>query len=183
MSRGFYSWHPSLLNRRLYADDLPLDPRAMMAMHIGWSRVAGQDTQFHTPEPDNFNRVIMADKAVHCEFIENNVFYRDLLRDKWWTFYYVPAAQLPKFDAWLLQQNYELLWKHPRAAAVRPRRNLLWNRQSAPELNLNERLYTMGYFDELQRKYFSEDSTMLTTRLGPLRQEVTDALQNISQQV
>lgn len=183
MSRGIYTWHPRLNPHHFYTEVLPSDPRIMIAMHINWQKPTGPETLFHTPEPDNFNRAIMAKRAIMCDFIEDNVFYRDLLRDKWWSFYHVPINQLPAFDAWIKQQHYDLLWQHKKAAAVRQRRTLLWNKQSAPDLNLNERLYAMGYFDNLERKYFSEDNAMLTTRLGSLRSEAKEIMQNISQQV
>lgn len=164
MSRGFY-------NLRL-ADtrDLPSDPRFPVAQHIGWTRSTnGVDTEFHTPEPDNLNRVIMYDHPIECKFIEDNVFYRDLARNKWWSFYYVPLDQLDQFDQWIMEQPHDLLWTHNKPASLKRRRGLLHNTRSQSELTLDERLFTMGYYANLNSKYFSDDDKKLLERLGPVR--------------
>lgn len=165
MSKGNFTWHPSMGD--LSREDLP-DPRYPVAQHIGWHRAIKGITEFHTPEPDNFNRAIMAQLPIESHIIKDNVFYRDLLRDRWWSLYYVPADKVVEFDTWLYQQPYELIWRHSKAPVVRPRKPLLFSRINYPEMTLNERLHTLGYYDKFKIQLLPDDEYW-QQRLGPAR--------------
>lgn len=168
MSRGFYNF----VSRDACWDELPTDPRFPIARHMNWVKPSTVDTEYHHPEPDNYNRVVMADRPVECKFIEDNVFYFDNIRNKWWSVYYVPDHMINDFDLWLDQQKFDLKWRHPKPRALRPRRALLYNRKNCPELSLDERLYTMGYFSKFSEKYFTENDKELLDRLGSVRTEI-----------
>lgn len=168
MSRGFYIDIP-----RSRQHNLPPDPRFPIAYHIGWTRPTQKlETDWSTPEPDNYNRAILARKPIECEFVRDAVYYFDAERSAWWTVYCVPKDQLDQFDQWVQEQDYQLRWYQPHPAATRCRKGLLYNRKNGSEMTTEERLYTMGYYAKLSSKYFSDDDRKLLERLGPVRTEL-----------
>lgn len=187
-SKGYVVWHErGQTNKSLYKD-----PRVPIAMHMGWQRQQGREVLFNNPQPDNFNRALLAKKPIECKFIANNVFYRDLITNNWWSVYYVPwnngdtfdleaGCQIKEFDAWMNSQDYLLAWRNYRPAALRPGKELLYVRKGG-EITVNERLWTMGYYTKLHDKYFSDNSKMLESRLGSARAEL-NSLIDFSQQV
>lgn len=171
MSRGFY-----INLKRQDQRDLPTDPRFPIAQHIGWVRPTHNETEYFVPEPDNYNRAVMAPKPLECPFIEDQVFYRDLERNAWWSIYYVPQHLANRYDLWINNQTVIYRWWQPNPAAMRQRRPLLYNRINSHEMTTNERLYTMGYYANLHSKYFSDDDTILFSRLGSARANLLENL-------
>jgi hypothetical protein len=57
------------------------------------------------------------------------------------------------------------------ASKIKPQRGLLWARHNIRNDNQtdNERLFTMGYFDEFKVKYFNDDATYVDSLLGEAR--------------
>lgn len=141
------------------------DPRIALARHIEWNRNGLGETQFTIPEPDNYNYAILADRGVECDVIKNQVFYKDTHRNGWITLYYVPDDQDQCFNAWLAQAPWRSYWRSNRPVAVRQPRPLLWNRQRATELTLEERLYTQNYYRDFFAKYFSDDTKTFVERI------------------
>ena len=168
-SKGFYVNVP-----KKELDRWPADPRFPIARYMSWTRPNGTQTEYSIPEPDNFNRAVMALRRLTCPFIEDHIFYYDTLRSSWWTVYYVPPSRLQEFDLWVDQQEYIIRWYHSKPAAVRTRKSLLYNRVNSYEITDNERLYTMGYYNKLAEKYFKEDDRPLLDRLGSVRKELLD---------
>ena len=151
--------------------DIP-DPRVAISQHIGWVRSTTLDTDYTTPEPDNYNFAILADHAIDCKFVKDQVFYLDRKGMGWWSVYYVPDNDVDLFTIWMKQQRFKMYWSNNRSPKVRPRRRMLYSNNRTVELTLNERLYAMGYFKDFSVKYLGDDDAMLLERLGPARAEV-----------
>ena len=148
------------------------DPRIAISKHIAWVRPCAMETEYCLPEPDDYNYGVLGKEIVECKFIEDNVFYKDLNTDMWWSIYYVPKDKVEKFLTWLEQQTFELYWNSQRSGTLRNKRPLLYVRKNQPELTTEERLYSMGYYANLHSKYFSDNDTILLERLGPARAEI-----------
>jgi hypothetical protein len=101
------------------------DPRLPVARHIGWTKVLGTETNFTLPEPDNYNRAVIAVKPVECPFIEDQVIYRDLNKDLWATVFYVPEEQQSEFELWLSRTDIQAHWRHNNSPKFRRQRSLL----------------------------------------------------------
>jgi hypothetical protein len=130
-----------------------VDPRLALAKHIGWNRPVGNETEYSLPEPDDFNYAVYDDKPHDCMLIENQVFYKDKKSLGWWTLYYVPEELLQDFFTWANPIDFKICWIPQRPSKMRRRRPLLHTRMCAPEQTPYERLYTMGYYDELQNEF------------------------------
>jgi len=170
--KGIFTWRIARSNQQ----DLP-DPRIRIAQHLNWTRVSTTETTFSVPEPDSYNRAFRSALPVECKFIKDNVFYRDLQTDNWWNVYYVPEDKIKEFDIWQQLQPWDVAWRHNRVPVLRQRRHLLWVRNNLPDLSLNERLFTMGYYSDLSKKYFAEDDTFLLNRVGTARDTIYDLLE------
>ena len=150
--------------------ELP-DPRVAIARQIGWIKTTSPVTEYTTPEPNNYNRSICDIKSRICSFIEDQVYYFDASRRVWFTVYYVPEEQIAEFDLWMLSLPVLAYWRHSSASKLRPQRRLLWAKGSSGERTLtdNERLFTLGYYDELRSRHFTTDDSYLNYALGKRR--------------
>lgn len=114
------------LNHWTYSAQAPkrdyIDPRLPVARQIGWTKIAGIDTHFSVPEPDNYNRAVLTDKPVECPFVEDQVIYKDIRKGMWITVMYVPEEQLYQYDEWLWRLRPEAYWQHTNAPKIRYRR-------------------------------------------------------------
>ena len=164
MSKGFYQ-----NIKRADSQHLPADPRFPIARHIGWTRSNLPETEFTIPEPDAYNRAVLAERPLECNFIKNSIFYRDETTTNWWTVYLVPKEQELEFEVWIREQPYKIFWWHPKPAAIRRRKSMLCQRKNLAELTAEERLYTMGYYAKLSQQHFSDNDNILLERLGPVR--------------
>lgn len=102
-----------------------IDPRLPVARHIGWTKLAGSETMFSVPEPDNYNRAILTKKPVECVFVEDQVIYKDLNKDMWITLLYIPDEQLGEYNAWTMRLKPEAYWQHTQAPKIRYRKDSL----------------------------------------------------------
>lgn len=130
-----------------------VDPRIAIARHIGWIKPITNETEFSLPEPDHYNYAGMANQAHDCPFIADQVFYRDLKANKWWSVYYVPQELVDAFITWAEPIQYDHCWTPHRSTRMRTRRGLLHAKKHSIEQTLPERLFTMGYYDELQKEF------------------------------
>lgn len=148
--------------------DLP-DPRIQLARQTGWKKFHSHETEYPTPEPDNYNRAVLAHIPIDCSILEDQVFYKH--RDSWITLMYVPEEQIVQVDSWIRQCRPMAVWCHLKPPKVKPQRGMLWTRDNISDTNMtdNERLYTMGYFEELKVKYFSDDTEYVDSLLGSAR--------------
>ena len=147
------------------------DPRIALAKWLGWKKLNYPITEYSTPEPDNYNRAVFANDPVDCKIIKDQVIFYDKVNQGWITLMYVPDTQLAEVDSWIEQCRPQAHWVHLRAPRIKPQRGLLWARNNIRDDNQtdNERLYTMGYFDEFKVKYFSDDTTYVDSLLGEVR--------------
>lgn len=89
-----------------------IDPRIAIAQHIGWERSYNNYTEFSVPEPDNFNRAVIAVQPIDCLIASNQVFYLDKYRDGWVSVYYINPSDSINFVRWLRDQDYYASWHH-----------------------------------------------------------------------
>lgn len=150
-----------------------IDPRVAIARHIGWINTHnyGYPVPWRVPEPVNYNYAVRSGRPIECKFIQDQVFYRTETDSRWWTVYYVPEDSLAAFDSWVKQQPIDYLWFHTRPPAIRTNQRLLYNKKAA-EINVNERLFQMGYYAKLGSKYFVDDDHALLSIMGPVRDRV-----------
>jgi hypothetical protein len=139
------------------------DPRIAVAKHIGWIKPISNETEYSLPEPDHYNYGGLADKPIECPFVPDHVFYRDRQSRGWWTLYYVPEELNEQFIAWADDIDYNYRWTPHRTTRMRHRRPLLWARPSSIEQTIDERLFTMGYYDRLQTTYNIDITEVLGT--------------------
>ena len=155
-----------------YALDIELkDPRLALAKHLGWKKLNSAYTEYTTPEPDNYNRAVFGLHPIDCDVIEDQVIYYDKSSQGWITLMYVPDHQITQIDAWIAQCQPWAYWQHNKPPKIKPQRGLLWVRGNISDVNQtdNERLYTMGYFDEFKVKYFNDDTEYVDSLLGEAR--------------
>jgi hypothetical protein len=150
--------------------ELP-DPRVAIARHIGWTKTTSAFTEYTTPEPNNYNRSVCDVKYRICNFIEDQVYYFDAHRQLWFTVYYVPEQQITEFDIWMDALSVQARWRPSLCSKLRPQRRLLWAKASTSDHTLtdNERLFTLGYYDELRSQHFTTDDSFLNSALGQRR--------------
>lgn len=155
--------------------DFP-DPRIIIARHTGWKKTTGEFTEYTTPEPDNYNRAIFADYPIDCSIIEDQIIYYDDSKKSWITLMYVPEEQIVEVDSWIHQCKPKAIWQHNKPPKIKPQKSLLWTRDNISDRNMtdNERLYTMGYFEDLKVKYFSDDPEYVDSLLGRARAILKD---------
>jgi hypothetical protein len=137
------------------------DPRLAIAKHIGWNKPMTNETEYTTPEPDNYNYAVFNALPWECSFIENQIFYRDKKSNGWWSVYYVPESQREEFLTWAGPLPFEICWTAMRFTKLRRRRPMLYARAGAVEQTTHERLYTMGYYEELQKEFNVDVSAKL----------------------
>lgn len=154
-----------------------LDPRTALARHIGWHALTNTASysDFTYPEPINYNYAVRAQRLIHCDFVRNSVFYRDLTENKWWSLYVVEKSAIRQFFDWVKLQPIDIFWFNRTPPQPRRVKRILYNTKPA-DINGNERLFQMGYYSKLQSKYFSEDDKKLLELLGPVRDRVLEGL-------
>ena len=152
------------------------DPRVPIARHIGWKKSYTPYTEYSTPEPDNYNHGILLEKPILCDFIRDQVVYRRAKLGHWWTMFVVPEEQEAEFITWLHTLQVIVYWYAPRAIKPKERKPHLWSKKTQAELTDNERLYTMGYYKNLESKYFTEDNKELSLRIGNPRADINSTV-------
>jgi hypothetical protein len=152
-----------------------LDPRSLIARQISWQRPSGNITDFTVPEPENYNRAVYTPQPVEFDWIKYQVIYKYMNRNAWITACYLTAEECVKFDAWA-QANDITYWRHHKARPFRESRPLLYRGATKAEISLDERLLTMGYYENFVVKYFSDNAQLVHSRLGTPRECLPDLL-------
>ena len=151
-----------------------IDPRIALARHIDWQKTY-DETEFSLPEPDNFNFATLSQRPLFCESVKNQVWYQDFYKSGWISLYLVTPQELPAFKDWLKQQPWRSYWRTGKPLPLRTRRSMLWNRRTATELTLEERLYLSGYYKNFIAKYFADGhAEFVYRRLGEPRGRLID---------
>lgn len=177
MSKTYWTYSPEYSGNKTF-----VDPRIAIARLIGWEKYTGPDTVWPTPEPDNFNAAIFTLRPCECKFIKDQVIYYDSYRAGWMTVMLVLEDQIQDYAQWLNDQKPLAHWNYSKSAPLRPRKNFLRLRgevDPTKDMTLNERLYTMGYFEIFERKY-CENTTIVSSRLGLPRGNLKDLIQEES---
>ena len=154
------------------------DPRIVIARQIGWKKNSTDFAEYSIPEPENYNRAIFMPTPTECPIVEDQVIYYDELKQGWITVMYVPVEQIVEVDRWI-KTTYPLAqWRHLKPPKIKQQRNLLWTRGNISDRNMtdNERLYTMGYYEDLKVKYFNDDTTYVDSLLGSARAILSDPI-------
>lgn len=154
-----------------------IDPRVALARHMGWQAHTNHysPTPWRVPEPCHYNYAVRAGRPLNCEFIRNQVFYKDTDLKLWWSLYFVTEEHAQAFKLWAHAQPIDIYWFNSKQPVVKDYQRLLHNTACA-ELNDNERLFQMGYYANLRSKYFVDDDTELLSIMGPVRDRVLTGL-------
>jgi len=137
------------------------DPRIAIAKQLAWTKPLTSETEYSLPEPDHYNYAGLSSRIWDCPAVECQVFYWDKKLSAWWSVYYVPEEAEPAFLDWAADIPFDFCWTPFRVSKMRHRRTLLKARSSAVEQTIYERLYTMGYYDNLQKTYNIDISEVL----------------------
>lgn len=155
-----------------------VDPRIPVARHIGWQANTNcySPTPWRVPEPHHYNYAVRSLRALDCDFIKNQVFYKDMNQNLWWSLYFVAEDLATRFKLWAHSQPIDIYWYNVKQPQIKEHQRLLYN-TSCAEINANERLFQMGYYADLRSKYFTDsDDTILLDLLGPIRDRVLNDL-------
>lgn len=155
-----------------------IDPRIAIVKLTGWKKTTSEFTEYTLPEPDNYNRAIVTDKPCECPLIEDQVIYFDQNRRSWITLMYVPDCQINDIDLWIKTQNKIAVWCHLKPPQLKQNRTLLWTRENVSDRAMtdNERLYTLGYYENFKVKYFNDDIEYIDSLLGTARAVLNDPI-------
>lgn len=165
-----YNW---IYNRDYNGPKNFVDPRMAIAWHIDWKRPLSREwTENPTPEPDNYNWAMASITPHECPIVKYQVIYRDYYRKIWLTVMLVETRmKIVDIKKWMRNRDSVAYWQHLNAPMVRQPRPLLWNRQRATELTIEENLYTRGYYENFRSKYFCDGThaEFFNTRVGEAR--------------
>lgn len=157
------------LNSHYIGADIKVDPRAIVANHIGWqpprrcSTGGWQPTTAGMPEPDIYNYGIFDYRAYDFDTVKEQVFFR--YRKGWISLYYILPEEKLSFT--LTTRNIKPwgFWTHrgtsPRRSATLLERD---TRLNAKELTENEILYEQNYYNRLAER--AEDPAIILNRVG-----------------
>ena len=155
------------------------DPRTNLTRQIEWTNFSKKGTLWNGAEPDNYNFAIFDQQPHDLEFVKDQVFYKineTFRRNKitgWMNLYYIPEQeQQVQFRRAILKIQPQAFWYNPRAPLMRPKRTLLerencYKERSATNFTTEERLWQMGYFENLERKYFDGDEKFINVVGNP----------------
>jgi len=148
------------------------DPRIPVVRHMQWSLPV--DLSLCTGvEPDNYNFAIFDTKPYDLKFIRYQCWYKvnQIVKRKplqGWMSLYVAEERLQTilFNQEILKIQPEAVWRCDKARPIRPKRTELQREKFHPKskdgnLTTEERLYQLGYYENLQRKYFDGDERFI----------------------
>lgn len=160
-----------------YRQDL-VDPRIPLVRHLAWSRSGTGFTSYSIPEPDNYNRAVITPRPWEFKDIQNQVIYRHST-GYWVTLLFLLGDEIAAWDK-IAKTSAWTYWRHTKPAVVKIRRQMLEQGATRAEMSLDERLLTMGYYKNFVIKYFDGDSTIVKSRLGEARANLTDLIRDES---
>jgi len=157
------------------------DPRIPITRHLEWTNLSRKASAWAGPEPDNYNFAIFDQQPHDLKFIKDQVWYKinDAYRRTaitgWMSVYYIPELeQQTEFRRSIIRLQPQAFWYNARAQPLRTKRNLFqrennYKSRSDTNFSTEERLYQMGYFEDLKLKYFNDDTTYVDSLLGTPR--------------
>ena len=164
-----------LYNEAFYGVKNLVDPRVPIAKHLNWT--PSVTTAWSQPEPDNFNASLFSSVPLEYPKAKHQVFYKDNIRNGWFSVYYIKPTLSLDWDEWYRTQPYWAKWYSTKHAAFRNKLTLLkedkTHRQTR-DLSYNERLYQMKYYEKL--KYKCDDGNIVDVRVGQPKQGLLDSI-------
>lgn len=154
-----------------YNNDCPFlfDPRINITHHIGWSNPGVKPSLWQGAEPDNYNFAIFDHSPHDLKFIEEQVWYKVdqvFLKQKiqgWMSVYYIPEQnQIHEFRQTMIKIQPWAIWSNLLTPKIRSKRTLLereniYKPRSSTNFNTEERLWQMGYYENLKLKYHDDE--------------------------
>lgn len=150
-----------------------VDPRLIVAKHMTWALPTGKDSTWNGVEPDNYNLAIYDTKPHDFVFMQHQCFYRldrtfNYRKCRGWMSLYVAEERLQTilFNREILKLQPLAVWKYSQSKPIRIKRTLLdrennYNNRSSDNFSTEERLFQMGYYENLQNKYFDGDEKFI----------------------
>lgn len=167
------------------------DPRVKVARHLEWRDTNVKASTWAGVEPDNYNFAIFDQRPHDLAFVENQVFYKidetyscHRIRG-WMSLYYITDANLhQEFYKSVNEIQPGAYWYYPRSRSLRTKQSIYdrennYKRKSDVNFTTEERLWQLGYFEKLQRKYFDGDERFIKV-LGTPRSAVQNYLPEVS---
>ena len=149
------------------------DPRIAITRHLEWTNLSRKDSTWSGPEPDNYNFAIFDQRPHDLKFIKDQVWYKidDMYRRTpitgWMSVYYIPEPeQQTEFRRAIIRLQPQAFWYNAKSQPLRTKRKLLEREnhhksRSDTNFNTEERLWQMGYFENLKLKYFDGDERFI----------------------
>lgn len=148
------------------------DPRVNISQHMAWILPSGV-SNYRGAEPDNYNFAVFDQQPRELKFIKEQCWYKvnqthRRIRITGWMSVYVAdcteAATL--FNREILKIQPQAVWRFPRAKPMRIKRTLIdreniFRPKSDTNFTTEERLWQMGYYENLQNKYFNGDERFI----------------------
>lgn len=143
------------------------DPRVSIAVLTAWAPVKSDNRQRPGVEPDNYNFAVFDKQPHDLKFVEHSAFYLSQNHGLtgWFSVYVVEERlQAVLFNREMLRIQPQAIWRYSRAKPVRPVKPILTenvNGLNKHNMTPEERLWSMGYYENLQRKYFDGDEKFI----------------------
>lgn len=165
------------------------DPRISIARQMDWvapTKQQRKDSTWTGCEPDNYNFAIFDQQPHDLKFIEQQCWYKLSQRFRgnkisgWFSVYVITEKELVhQFNQALIKIQPQAVWRYPKSQPMRPRRSLLIKENPRSDISdrtftTEERLYQLGYYENLERKYFAGNEEKLIARIGQPRRAVLD---------
>lgn len=144
---------------------LEIDPRTLIARHIGWTRPVGKHpTAWAIPEPDNYNLGLYNPRPVECPWLTSQVFLK--YKQGWISVYYCDAENRIQWKRWMIQEIKPWADWHTKGAAIRESHTLLTldKRKNGHELTEHEVLYSMNNYERLKER--TDFPELIDNRVG-----------------
>lgn len=148
------------------------DPRISVVRHMGW-QLPVNISLYSGAEPDNYNFAVFDHRPHDFKFIQHQCWYKidHVFKRKkvlGWIGLYIAEERLQSilFNREILKIQPEAVWRYDKARLIRPKRTELQRerfhyKSKDGNLTTEERLYQLGYYENLQRKYFDGDERFI----------------------
>jgi len=156
------------------------DPRVPITRHIDWTTPWQASTTWSQPEPDNYNRAILASRPYDIQGIRSQCWYQLPRNPNWFSVYYCATeSEIDIWTNWVKINPVIAVWAHT-AHPIRRRLNRIeqastrqWGRvKLATE---DERMIDQGFTEKLILK--GADPDYIAHYMGRRRPELADTNQ------
>ena len=149
-----------------------LDPRIQIVQHTAWQQ-SNKKVSLFGIEPDNYNFAIFDDKPHDIKFIKDQCWYKidKIFRRNriqgWMSLYVILDRDTTiKFNQEIIKLQPTAVWKFDKAQPIRPKRQLMhrensYRNRSETNFSTEERLWQLGYYENLKNKYLNDEEYFL----------------------